>query len=156
MSDASLIDGVGFGAAGLVLATFCMRSMTMLRWVAIASNLAFIAYGYLDGLPPVLLLHILLLPVNVYRLTQLRGAHVRRDSSTAGGRRARDAERPLVFDALQAEVLKHRGGGAWQTGRSSCNGPGLLRPASASPRGPRNDGESTQSHRNAIGHSVFR
>jgi hypothetical protein len=38
-------DAVGFAAAGLVLATFCMRSMITLRWVAIASNVAFIVYG---------------------------------------------------------------------------------------------------------------
>jgi hypothetical protein len=31
MSDLSIIDGVGFGAGGLVLATFCMHSMTALR-----------------------------------------------------------------------------------------------------------------------------
>jgi hypothetical protein len=55
-----------------VLATFCMRSMSALRWVAIASNVAFIAYAYLRGLAPVLLLHMLLLPVNVRRLTQLQ------------------------------------------------------------------------------------
>jgi hypothetical protein len=61
MSDLSVIDRVGFGAAGLMLATFCMRSMSGLRWVAIASNVAFIADGYLGGLAPVLLLHQLLL-----------------------------------------------------------------------------------------------
>jgi hypothetical protein len=76
MSDLSVIDGVGFGAAGLALATFCMRSMNALRWVAIASNVAFIAYGYLGHLAPVLLLHALLLPINIYRLTQLRGTHL--------------------------------------------------------------------------------
>ena len=71
MSDLPVIDAIGFAAAGLVLATFCMRSMRALRWVAIASNLAFIAYGYLGHLAPVLLLHVLLLPVNVYRVRQL-------------------------------------------------------------------------------------
>jgi hypothetical protein len=83
MSDLSLTNEVGFGAAGLVLATFCMRSMKPLRWVAIASNVAFIAYGYLGGLAPVLLLHALLLPVNVYRLAQLRGACVRNEPPRA-------------------------------------------------------------------------
>ena len=77
MSNLPVIDGIGFAAAGLVLATFCMRSMRALRWVAIASNLAFIAYGYLGNLAPVLLLHLLLLPVNVYRVTQLCGSHAR-------------------------------------------------------------------------------
>jgi hypothetical protein len=72
MSVPAVVDGIGFAAAGLVLATFCMRSMSALRWVAIASNLAFIAYGYLGDLAPVLLLHVLLLPINVCRLAQLR------------------------------------------------------------------------------------
>ena len=39
MSHLPVIDGIGFAAASLVLATFCMRSMSALRWVAIASNL---------------------------------------------------------------------------------------------------------------------
>lgn len=119
MSELSIIDDVGFAAAGLVLATFCMRSMSMLRWVAIASNVAFITYGYLGGLLPVLLLHVLLLPVNVYRLTQLRNAHSRSDPIKPGRTRARDRERPLVFDALPAEMLKQRRGRPGQAGRAS-------------------------------------
>jgi hypothetical protein len=71
VSDQLMIDAIGFAAASLVLATFCMRTMGALRWVALASNLVFIAYGYLGNLAPVLLLHALLLPVNAYRLTQL-------------------------------------------------------------------------------------
>jgi len=65
------IDAIGYAAAVLVLATFSMRSMSALRWVAIAGNLAFIAYGYVGSLTPVLFLHALLLPVNLYRLAQL-------------------------------------------------------------------------------------
>ena len=72
MNYPAVVDGIGFAAAGLVLTTFYMRSMIALRWVAIASNLAFIAYGYLENLPPVLLLHLLLLPLNILRLAQLR------------------------------------------------------------------------------------
>jgi hypothetical protein len=72
MDHATMVDGIGFAAAGLVLATFCMRSMRTLRFVAIASNVAFIAYGYLGHLAPVLWLHALLLPVNICRLMQLR------------------------------------------------------------------------------------
>jgi fatty acid desaturase len=88
MSNLPVIDTIGFAAAGLVLATFCMRSMRALRWVAIASNLAFIAYGYLGNLAPVLLLHVLLLPVNVYRLTQLAGGQARDGRIGARGKRA--------------------------------------------------------------------
>ena len=51
------VEGIGYLAASLVLATFCMKSMDALRLAAIASNLAFIAYGYFGHLSPVLLLH---------------------------------------------------------------------------------------------------
>ena len=93
MSGPSSIDQVGFAAAGLVLATFCMRSMSGLRWVAIASNLVFIAYGYLGDLAPVLLLHMLLLPVNVCRLVQLRNARGRSDPTEERNRNGAGPER---------------------------------------------------------------
>jgi hypothetical protein len=95
MSEQWAIDAIGFAAAGLVLATFCMRSMIALRWVAIASNVVFITYGYLGGLAPVLLLHTLLLPVNLCRLLQLRGACVRNDPS-------RKAQAPLRHRTIRA------------------------------------------------------
>jgi hypothetical protein len=112
MKDLSLTNEVGFAAAGLVLATFCMRSMSALRWVAIASNLAFIAYGYLGGLAPILLLHALLLPVNIYRLAQLR-IGLGRNKPT--GARLRT---PPFFDGLQGEVLNDRAERPGQTGGS--------------------------------------
>ena len=93
MSDLSAIDGVGFAAAGLVLATFCMRSMSALRLVAVASNVAFMAYGYFGGLAPVLLLHTLLLPVNICRLAQLRGVRARIDPTEERSKRAHASER---------------------------------------------------------------
>jgi hypothetical protein len=64
------VDGLGFLAAGLVFATFCMKRLVPLRAVAISSNLVFILYGYSAGLKPVLVLHLVLLPVNVFRLLQ--------------------------------------------------------------------------------------
>lgn len=67
----SLNDAVGYLAALLVLAAFSMRDLVVLRLVAIASNLAFMVYGALADLPPVLLLHAVLLPTNLFRLTQL-------------------------------------------------------------------------------------
>ena len=67
----SFVEPIGYLASALVLATFCMRDMVALRWVAISSNLAFIAYGGLADLGPVLVLHLILLPVNMLRLAQL-------------------------------------------------------------------------------------
>lgn len=67
-----VIDLVGYVAAGLVLAAFCMQSMTTLRALALLSNLAFITYAYQRDLIPILLLHGVLLPVNAVRLYQLQ------------------------------------------------------------------------------------
>jgi len=63
-------EWVGYLASLLVLVTFCMQGMVSLRAVAIASNVAFIAYAALAGIGPVMLLHVLLLPMNLYRLFQ--------------------------------------------------------------------------------------
>jgi len=66
-------DAVGYLAAGLVFAAFCMREILHLRIVAVASNVAFLAYGIALGLMPVWLLHLVLLPVNLMRLWQFVG-----------------------------------------------------------------------------------
>jgi len=62
---------VGYVASGLVFLTFCMKTMMPLRLVAIASNAAFIAYGAANDLAPILVLHALLLPLNVFRTWQI-------------------------------------------------------------------------------------
>jgi hypothetical protein len=68
----NLTEPIGYLASALVLATFCMRDMAMLRSVAIASNLTFMLYGAMADLGPVLVLHLLLLPVNLQRLLAAR------------------------------------------------------------------------------------
>ena len=68
--SAMLIDALGFVAAGAVLATFSVRSITALRTVAIISNLLFIVYAAGANLLPVLALHALLLPLNLWRLRE--------------------------------------------------------------------------------------
>ena len=97
-------ESIGYLASLLVLATFSMRDMVSLRVVAIASNIAFIAYGALAEISPVLLLHVVLLPVNMLRLAEsVRSVWRRRAESEncAEGRCARgvmqvpvDAEPP--------------------------------------------------------------
>jgi hypothetical protein len=94
------VDGIGYTAAALVLTTFCMRSMGALRSVAVASNVAFILYGYLGSFPPVLLLHLLLLPINAYMLLQLCGSRQRHGgrlrSSPDRGAKAAVQPRPIL------------------------------------------------------------
>ena len=64
------IDALGYLAASLVLATFCAKSMVLLRVLAIASNIVFIAYGFEAGLWPILVLHTTMLPLNLLRLRE--------------------------------------------------------------------------------------
>jgi hypothetical protein len=64
-------EWLGYIAAAFVFATFSMKTMVPLRVVAISSNVLFIAYGYLHPAYPVLLLHVLLLPLNIWRLQQM-------------------------------------------------------------------------------------
>lgn len=64
-----MIAIVGWTASGLVLATFCCERMVSLRIAAIASNVAFIGYACLAQLWPILALHTIMLPLNVWRLS---------------------------------------------------------------------------------------
>ncbi|MEL6201206.1 MAG: cyclic nucleotide-binding domain-containing protein [Pseudomonadota bacterium] len=72
MLSTHLIDLAGYAAAALVFLTFSMKTLMALRLVAIASNVAFLLYGYLVGLVPILILHGLLLPLNLYRAWEHR------------------------------------------------------------------------------------
>lgn len=72
-------DLVGYVASGLVLLTFTAKSMLTLRILAILSNFAFIFYGIVDSIVPVLCLHAILLPLNIIRLAQLLASPSARD-----------------------------------------------------------------------------
>lgn len=62
----------GWVAAGFVLSSFSLRTMVPLRLVAVASNVMFIAYAVLASAMPILVLHCLLFPLNVWRLLEMR------------------------------------------------------------------------------------
>lgn len=64
-------EAIGYVASGLVFLAFCMKTMMPLRLMAIASNIAFIAYGAANGLVPIIVLHTLLLPMNAVRTGQI-------------------------------------------------------------------------------------
>jgi hypothetical protein len=63
---------LGYAASASVLLTFCMTTMMPLRIVALVSNVLFAAFGGLAGIYPVMILHLVLFPVNVIRLMQIR------------------------------------------------------------------------------------
>jgi putative transposase len=69
----SATDLAGWLAASLTFCSFACRDMLALRMLAVLANLAFMAYGAIAGLVPVLVLHMVLLPLNVRRLLQGAG-----------------------------------------------------------------------------------
>lgn len=62
---------IGYAAALCVFVTFYMKTMVPLRIAGIISNVLFIGYGYALLAYPVLILHLVLLPLNIIRLRQM-------------------------------------------------------------------------------------
>ncbi len=65
---------------------FCMSTMIALRIVALVSNVLFMAYGFVDHLYPVFMLHAILFPVNALRLVQFQHATQTRVQHVLDGR----------------------------------------------------------------------
>jgi CRP/FNR family cyclic AMP-dependent transcriptional regulator len=84
---AQLHAALGWAAAGLTLLAFSCTGVLRLRIVALAANAAFIAYGVSSQLWPVVALHLVLVPVNLWHLRQARR------SATAGQAAADRASR---------------------------------------------------------------
>src|SRR5690349_19734590 len=62
----------GYVASASVLATFCMSTMIPLRIAGIVSNVLFSSFGAIAHIWPIMILHLILLPVNTIRLVQIR------------------------------------------------------------------------------------
>lgn len=106
----SFIDVVGWLAAGLTLATALMRTMIPLRVLAASSNVMMIGYAAFVGAYPTLAVHSLLLPLNLYRLMQMRRL-VRDISLAAANSISPDWLAPFsnVEERRAGEVLFRRG-----------------------------------------------
>jgi hypothetical protein len=63
-------DACGYIASSLVLYVFSVTSMQALRCIGIARNIAVIGYAIMTRTTPILILHGLLLPLNIYRLVE--------------------------------------------------------------------------------------
>ncbi len=70
--EMSWIDFLGFAAAFSVLASFCMSTILALRTLALLSNVLFILYGLCAHIHPVLILHIILFPINLIKLSRIK------------------------------------------------------------------------------------
>jgi CRP/FNR family cyclic AMP-dependent transcriptional regulator len=63
---AALVGGV------LVLWSGFVKTIVPLRWLAVGSNIGFIVYGWAHPAPMVLVLHLALLPINLWRVLEMR------------------------------------------------------------------------------------
>jgi hypothetical protein len=124
---------MGWSAAALTLLTFLCQDMRRLRFAALAANAAFIAYASMASLWPVLVLHLILVPVNLWRLWQ----SLRLSLPTAGPPRRRrrisrratsraagsidDADEPLVVGPA---IRQPRASGPWSHRLAYARAPG--------------------------------
>lgn len=79
----ALVSVIAAGAFVLVSTT--VKTMIPLRWLAIASNVGFVAYGALHPSYPMLFLHAALMPINVYRLIEMKRLTRRVEEVSAEG-----------------------------------------------------------------------
>lgn len=106
----SWVEAAGYFASALVFATFCMKTMIPLRLAAIASNVAFIGYGYTGQIYPVFILHAVLLPMNVWRTIEMLRL-VKRVEAAATGDLSVDWLKPFMKGASYkaGDILFRRG-----------------------------------------------
>lgn len=94
---------LGWGAAFFTLLAYSMKTMLPLRVAGIGANLLFIGYSVAEGIVPVLILHALLLPFNLYRLGEILLMSRRAASARRGGY-------PLVWLRPHLKLRSYRDG----------------------------------------------
>jgi len=97
------IEILGWIGAAATFAAYSCRTMLPLRCIAITANLAFLSYGALAGVLPMLVLHAALLPLNIFRLVQILRL-------TRRARAARGIEDEFGWIAGVERPRRHRAG----------------------------------------------
>lgn len=59
-------------AAALIVASSLVKTIVPLRWLALGGNLGFVVYGLVHPAPMVFLLHVVLLPINLWRALEMQ------------------------------------------------------------------------------------
>ena len=107
------VDLLGYAAAAAVIGTYSMKTMIPLRVVGIASNFLFIAYGAATAAYPVLVLHLILLPLNCLRLREML-VMVRKVSEATRGNLSLDWLKPFTTSrpCREGEIIFRAGDAA--------------------------------------------
>lgn len=93
---------VGYVGSLLMFSTFWMRTMIPLRIAGLCGNLAMMLYAAMGGLWPMMILQLLMFPVNIGRLVQIRRL-VRRVARAAAGEFRPDALIPFMKREVHAD-----------------------------------------------------
>lgn len=109
----TITESLGYLASFFVLLTFSMKTMVQLRIVGILSNIFFIAYAYQSDAYPILILHTILLPLNIFRLWQIVTL-VRKVEDATRGHPDMEWLKPITSrrSFSKGEVLFHKGDSA--------------------------------------------
>lgn len=65
------IEAVGYAGTGFTILAYGFKNLIPLRIAAILSSLAFLTYGLLVQSYPLILMEMVLLPINLFRLFEL-------------------------------------------------------------------------------------
>ncbi len=109
-----LIEIIGYANAVLGVAMLAVQTMVPLRITGIAHNILSIVVGYFAGLYPYIIQHAVLLPINTYRLYEMRKL-IRQVQTAASGDRSMEWIKPFSHQRqFKAGAMVFRRGDAAQ------------------------------------------
>lgn len=89
------VEIAGWLGTLLTFTAYSMRNMLPLRMIALASNIAFMTYGALVPVYPMLVLHMGLFPLNAFRLYEIRRG-MKRMKEVRSGKQPLDVLAPFL------------------------------------------------------------
>lgn len=105
-----IIEMIGYANALLGIAMLAVQTMVPLRITGIAHNVLSIAVGYFTGLYPYVVQHAVLLPINAYRLHEMRKL-IRQVKTASAGDHSMDWIKPFTTqkNVKAGETIFRRG-----------------------------------------------
>lgn len=106
----TVFEIIGYANAALGIAMLAVQTMVPLRITGIAHNILSILVGYLAGIYPYVAQHAILLPINAYRLHEMRKL-IRQVKTASTGDHAMDWVKPFTTqrDVKAGETVFRRG-----------------------------------------------
>ncbi|HEY0107185.1 MAG TPA: cyclic nucleotide-binding domain-containing protein [Rhizomicrobium sp.] len=105
------IELIGYGSAALGILMLVMQTMIPLRVTGVAHNVAQICFGLLTGIYPIVIQHVILLPINLRRLFQMMGLIRQVKQAANSGSQNMDWLKPFMdsVSVRRGEVLFRKG-----------------------------------------------